>query len=79
VGGSNAPVYVKQATFAAPATTGKLTAVIDAKGLVTVFLNTTFLGGVQLPDVGVWKGTGRIGFQLQGAGAGLGSFAGGTL
>jgi FtsP/CotA-like multicopper oxidase with cupredoxin domain len=79
VGGSNAPVYVKQAAFQTSATGGILTAAIDAKGLVTVFLGGSFLGGVQLPDVGVWKGTGRIGIQLQGSGASLDDFLGGTL
>jgi hypothetical protein len=79
VGGSNSPVYVKQAAFPASGTTGTLSAVVDAKGLVTVFLGTTFQGGVQLPDVGAWKGTGRIGLQLQNLNATVDNFAGGTL
>ncbi len=79
VGGSNAAVYVKQAAFPAGAGTGTLSAVADGKGLVTVFLNGVFKGGVQLPDVGAWKGAGRIGIQLQTLGASIDDFGGGSL
>ena len=80
VGGNNVSVFVKQAAF--PVSLGSndiLTAVVDAKGLVTVFKGTGFVGGVQLPDVGAWKGTGRIGIQLQTVGATIDSFKGGSL
>jgi hypothetical protein len=33
---------------------------------------------VQLPDVGVWKGKGHIGLQLQAVGAVVDNFAGGS-
>ncbi len=79
VGGSNASVFVKQAAFGACTGSGALSAVVDAKGLVTVFQGATFAGGVQLPDVAVWKGGGRIGVQLQTAGATVDDFAGGTI
>jgi FtsP/CotA-like multicopper oxidase with cupredoxin domain len=80
MGGSGTGVYVKQATFAAAATGGNtLTAAVDAKGLVTVFLGSMFVGGVQLPDVAVWKGPGRIGIQLQAVGASTDNFSGGSL
>jgi FtsP/CotA-like multicopper oxidase with cupredoxin domain len=79
VGGSNAAVYVKQAAFPAGASSGTLSAVVDAKGLVTVFLGGVFKGGVQLPDVGAWKGGGRIGIQLQTLGATVDNFSGGNL
>ena len=80
VGGNNVSVFVKQAAFPVSlATNDILTAVVDAKGLVTVFKGTGFVGGVQLPDVGTWKGTGRIGIQLQTVGATIDSFKGGTL
>jgi hypothetical protein len=46
--------------------------------LVTVFQGGTYLGGVQLPDVGAWKGSGRIGIQFQ-AGGSADSFSGGAL
>jgi VCBS repeat-containing protein len=75
VGGANTPVYVKQAAFPTAVTSGTLTAQVDAKGLVTVFLGT-YLGGVQLPDVGAWKGSGRIGIQFQ-AGGSVSTFSGG--
>jgi hypothetical protein len=53
-----------------------LSAVVDAKGLVTAFVNGTFAGGVQLPDVAAWKGGGRIGIQLRAVGATADAFAG---
>jgi hypothetical protein len=56
-----------------------LSAVVDAKGLVTVFQNGGFLGGVQLPDVGAWKGKGKIGIQLQTVGGTIDNFSGGSL
>jgi hypothetical protein len=80
VGGNNVSVFVKQAAFPVSLSSGDvLTAVVDAKGLVTVFNTAGFIGGVQLPDVGTWKGTGRIGIQLQTVGATIDSFKGGTL
>jgi FtsP/CotA-like multicopper oxidase with cupredoxin domain len=79
VGGSNAAVYAKQASFPAGASAGTLSAMVDGKGLVTVFLNGVFKGGVQLPDVGVWKGAGRIGIQVQTLNASIDDFSGGTL
>ena len=38
---------------------------VNAQGVVTTFLNGVYVGGVQLPDVGAWKGPGKIGIQLQ--------------
>ena len=79
MGGSNVSVFVKQAAFAAAGCTGNgaLSAVVDAKGLVTAFLNGTYVGGVQLPDVGAWKGTGNIGIQLQTINGTVDNFGGG--
>lgn len=80
MGGSNLAVFVRQAAFGACPTSGALSAAIDAKGLVTTFLNGVFAGGVQLPDVGVWKGTGRIGMQIQApVGTMIPSFLGGAI
>lgn len=81
MGGSNVSVYVQQAAFPAVACngTGSLSAVVDDQGVVTTFLNGTYVGGVQLPDVGVWKGSGRIGIQLQTVGATVDNFSGGSL
>jgi hypothetical protein len=80
IGGNNISVYVKQAAFPAILSSGDtLTAVVDAKGLVTVFKGSDFVGGVQLPDVATWKGIGRIGIQLQTSGARIDSFKGGAL
>jgi hypothetical protein len=80
IGGNNISVFVKQAAFPVSLGSGDiLTAVVDAKGLVTVFKGSGFVGGVQLPDVATWKGTGRIGIQLQTVGATIDSFKGGTL
>ena len=80
MGGSGAEMFVKQAAFAATGgNSGTLSAAADAKGLVTVFHNGAFVGGVQLPDVAVWKGGGRIGIQLQTPGAAIDEFAGGSL
>jgi len=81
MGGSNVAVFAKQAGFAAAGCSGggTLSAVVDAKGLVTAFLNGAYVGGVQLPDVGAWKGGGRIGIQLQSSGAKVDDFSGGTL
>lgn len=78
MGGSNVSVFVKQAALGSCAS-GALSAVVDAKGLVTAFVNGTFAGGVQLPDVAAWKGDGRIGIQLQSVAATVDGFAGGTL
>jgi FtsP/CotA-like multicopper oxidase with cupredoxin domain len=81
MGGSNVSIFVRQAGFAATACTssGTLAAVVDAKGIVTAFLNGTFVGGVQLPDVAAWKGEGRIGIQLQTVGNTVDNFSGGSL
>jgi Bacterial Ig domain/Multicopper oxidase len=81
MGGSNVSVFVKQAAFSAPSCSGNgaLSAVVDAKGLVTIFLGGNYVGGVQLPDVGAWKGAGRMGIQLQNQGASVDNFSGGTL
>jgi len=79
MGGSNTAAYVKQASFGACVIGNLLTAVVDAKGLVTVFVSGAFAGGVQLPDVAAWKGGGRIGIQLTTVGATANDFGGGTL
>lgn len=79
MGGSNISVYAKQAAFGICTGSGALSAVVDAKGLVTVFQGAAFAGGVQLPDVAAWKGGGRIGIQLTTVGATADDFAGGTL
>lgn len=81
MGGSNVSVYVRQGGFAAPTCTagGALQAVVDANGLVTAFLNSVYVGGVQLPDVPAWKGAGNVGIQLQTLGAAVDNFAGGSL
>lgn len=81
MGGSNVSVYVRQAAFPAAACngTGSLSAVVDDQGVVTTFLNGIYVGGVQLPDVGAWKGPGRIGIQLQTMGATIDNFSGGSL
>ncbi|MBX9611529.1 MAG: cadherin-like domain-containing protein [Burkholderiales bacterium] len=81
MGGSNVSVFVRQGAFPATAcnASGSLSAVVDAKGLVTVFLNGLFVGGVQLPDVGAWKGPGKIGIQLQTLGAMVDNFSGGPV
>lgn len=77
MGGSNVSVYAKQAAFGTCGAIGNaLSAVVDAKGLVTVFQGATFAGGVQLPDVAAWKGGGRIGIQLTTVGATVDDFAG---
>jgi FtsP/CotA-like multicopper oxidase with cupredoxin domain len=80
-GGSNVTVFVKQAALAATGCTGNgsLSAVVDAKGLVTAFLNGAYVGGVQLPDVAAWKGPGYIGIQLQTVNGSVDNFGGGTL
>jgi FtsP/CotA-like multicopper oxidase with cupredoxin domain len=81
MGGSNVSTFVKQAAFAASGcgSSGSLSAVVDAKGLVTAFLNGSFVGGVQLADVAAWKGPGRIGIQLQTQDATVDNFSGGSL
>jgi hypothetical protein len=78
MGGSNVSIFVRQAGFAAPGCTGNgtLSASVDAKGIVTAFLGATFVGGVQLPDVAAWKGTGKIGIQLQTVGNAVDNFSG---
>jgi len=79
MGGSGAEVYVKQASFPVAANAGTLSAAVDARGLVTVFLNGNFVGGVQLPEVGAWKGGGRIGIQLQTINGSVDNFGGGSF
>jgi hypothetical protein len=81
MGGSNVSVFVKQAAFPESGclSTGSLSAVVDAKGLVTAFLNGSFVGGVQLPDVAAWKAPGKIGVQLQTQGVTVDNFLGGSL
>lgn len=79
MGGSNVSTYTKQAAFGSCSGSGVLSAVVDAKGLVTVFQSQVFVGGVQLPDVAAWKGGGRIGIQLTTVGATADDFAGGTM
>lgn len=78
IGSIGAPVYVRQAAFPA-AGSGTLTASVDDKGLVLVWLGGAYLGGVQLPDVSVWKGTGKVGMQLQTIGGAVDNFSGATL
>jgi hypothetical protein len=76
-GGSNISAYVKQASLGACGS--PLSAVVDAKGLVTVFKGGACAGGVQLPDVAVWKGVGKIGIQLTTVGATGNDFSGGNV
>lgn len=80
MGGSNVSIFVRQGGFAAPGCMGggTLSAVVDANGIVTTFLNSVFVGGVQLPDVAAWKGTGKIGIQLQTVNAVIDNFSGGA-
>lgn len=80
MGGSNVSVFAKQASFATNlcAGPGTLSAVVDAKGLVTAFIGGTFVGGVQLPDVAAWKGQGKIGIQLQSTTSSVDNFSGGS-
>ena len=77
MGGSNVSAYVKQATLGNCG--AALSAVVDAKGLVTAFVGGSFVGGVQLPDVAAWKGGGRIGIQITTPNATVDNFAGGTI
>lgn len=80
MGGSNVSVFVKQAVFGTCNASGNtLSAVVDAKGLVTVFQAALFVGGVQLPDVSAWRGSGRVGIQLTAVGASADDFVGGTI
>jgi hypothetical protein len=77
MGGSNVSVHAKQAAFGSCGPTGNvLSANVDAKGLVTVFDSSGYVGGVQRPDVAAWKGGGRIGIQLTAVGATANGFAG---
>jgi FtsP/CotA-like multicopper oxidase with cupredoxin domain len=81
LGGSNVSVYARQAGFAASDCNGSgaLRALADDKGLVTTFLNGTFVGAVQLPDVAAWKGPGMVGIQLQNPIATVDDFLGGAF
>jgi FtsP/CotA-like multicopper oxidase with cupredoxin domain len=79
-GGGSASVFATQASLPVAVASGQaLSAVVDAKGLVTVFVGGSYIGGVQLPDVPAWKGGGRIGIQLQTLGATVDDFNGGSL
>ena len=82
LGGSNVSIYVTQATLPSGgrcATAGTLSAVVNSKGIVTTFINSAYIGGVQLPDVSAWKGTGKIGIQIQTQDAIVDNFSGGSL
>jgi hypothetical protein len=81
MGGSNVSVYAKQASMATNLCSGggMLAAVVDAKGLVTAFINGIYVGGVQLPSLGVWTGSGKIGIQLQSTTSSVDDFSGGSL
>jgi hypothetical protein len=72
--------YTKEVAIAAPGCsgTGSLSAVVDAKGLVTTFLNGAYAGGVQLSNA-LWMSTGRVGIQLQTLNATIDDFAGGDI
>lgn len=78
LGGSNVSVAARQASFGTGlcAGGGDLVAAVDAKGLVTVFINSTYVGGVQLPEVAAWSGPGKLGIQLQTPGASIDNFIG---
>ncbi len=73
--GSGGYTEVLQASFAGASGSGTLSAKVDFKGLVTVFLNGTFVGGIQLPS---WTAGGNIGVKL-GSGAAVDDFVGGNL
>ena len=81
MGGSNVSIYVPQASFSASgcATAGSLSAVVDSKGIVTTFVNTGYVGGVQLPNVSAWQGPGKIGIQMPTQDAIIDDFTGGSL
>ena len=81
MGGSNVSIYVPQATFpvADCATPGTLSARVDNKGIVTTFVNSVYVGGVQLPNVTAWQGPGHIGLQMQTQDAIVDDFSGGSL
>ncbi|QCB45693.1 Ig-like domain-containing protein [Hydrogenophaga sp. PAMC20947] len=80
MGGSNVSIYVTQATFGAAgcATSGTLSATVDNKGIVTTFVNSAYVGGVQLPNVTAWQGPGNIGLQMQSQDAIVDNFSGGS-
>ncbi len=81
LGGSNTMTYVNHRSL--PAATlaggGTLTATADDTGLVLVWGNGTFLGGVQLPRAAAWTGGGRAGIQLQTLGATADDFRAASL
>jgi hypothetical protein len=81
LGGSNTTSYVNHRAL--PAATlaggGTLTATADANGLVLVWGNSIFIGGVQLPRAAAWTGSGRAGIQLQTVGATADDFRAATL
>ena len=78
-GGSNATSYVKHAELPVAAPSGVLSASVDDKALVTVFLDGNYVGGVQLPNAAAWTGTGRIGLQLLTPDASVDNFSGGPV
>ncbi len=81
LGGSNTTTYVNHKVL--PAATlsggGTLTATADNTGLVLVWGNGSFLGGVQLPKSTAWTGGGRAGIQLQSLGSTADEFRAATL
>lgn len=81
MGGSNVSVAARQASFVTGLCGGggDLVAAMDARGLVTAFINGTYVGGVQLPAVAAWTGPGKLGIQLQTPGASVDNFRGGPL
>jgi FtsP/CotA-like multicopper oxidase with cupredoxin domain len=81
MGGSNVSVYAKQASVVTNLCSGggTLSAVVNAKGLVTAFINGIYIGGVQLPSLGVWTGSGKIGIQLQSTTSSVDDFSGSSL
>jgi hypothetical protein len=81
MGGSNVSVYAKQASIATSlcGSGDTLSAMVNAKGLVTAFINGIYIGGVQLPSLGVWTGPGKIGIQLQSISSSVDDFSGGSL
>jgi FtsP/CotA-like multicopper oxidase with cupredoxin domain len=78
LGGSNLSMAARQAGFANANCSGggTLVAAVNAKGLVTAFLNGAYVGGVQLPEVAAWTGAGKLGMQLQTPGAAIDDFSG---
>ena len=78
-GGSNATTYVRHAELPVGGASGVLSANVDDKALVTVFLDGSYVGGVQLPNAAAWTGTGRIGLQMLTTDASVDDFSGGPV